>query len=38
VGATQIMYTGSASGECFEIWGRGLRTLGGLLETEPWVP
>ena len=38
VGATQIIYIGSASEGYFEIWGRGLRTLGGLLEAEPWVP
>ncbi len=38
VGGTQIVYMCSASGGYFEISGRGLRTLRGLLEAEPWVP
>jgi hypothetical protein len=37
-GVPGSLFIGSASGGCFEIWGRGLTTLGGLLEAEPWVP
>ena len=38
VGVTRILYISSASGGYFEIWGRQLRTLGTLLEAEPWMP